>query len=389
MTDALAKLDAAFCRADAYLAARADAFNMPTVLREHGPKIAARLGQDNSATRVLGLTEPKPEAAVEHMQKHDPSGTKHAYTSWMAREYGRGNIQRLEDMPAVHDVAELHMRHKARLPVEQRDISKHSYQSLREATKPFRPTLKNTDAADSHFFETGQAKLLHDSPEYRTIQPLTEAAACHFGKGTDWCTAWTPPRENQFNEYKAEGPLYISEHKPTGDRWQLHNASDQLKDKNDEDVDGKELGEKHPEIFKGAPAKDRVQRRLPVTKPELDKLVNSKNLHVRYAVAEYGLKEHLDKLVNDPSPEVRTAVARHGHKEHLDKLINDPNNGVRAAVARHGHKEYSDMLVNDPDAFVRGAVATHTAYKEHLDKLVNDPDWITAAEAKQKLQAYR
>ena len=377
MTDAFTRLDAAFRRADAYLSARADAFSLPTVLREHGPKIAEQLKRDNSAVRTLGLTEPKPEAAVQHMQQHDPSGNKKAYTGWMAREYGRGNIQRLEDMPAAHDVAELHMRHKARLPVEQRDIGKHSYQSLREATKPFRPTLKNTDAADSHFFETGQAKLLHDSPEYRTIEPLTEAASVHFGRGTEWCTSWTPPRKNQFNHYHKDGPLYIAEHKPSGEKWQLHNAPQQLMNKDNKPVRVEYLKKEHPEAFKGVPAKERLTGGLSVTKPELGGLAKDPYWDVRRAVARHGHKEHLDQLVTDPHDWVRHAVAIHGHKEHLDQLVNkdykDPYWDVRRAVARHGHKEHLDQLVGDEDEDVRQAVAIH-GHKEHLDQLVTDPD---------------
>ena len=376
MSDALARLDAAFCRADAFLAARADAFNMGTVLREHGDKIEAQLKKDNSAVRVLGLTEPKPEAAVEHMQQHDPSGTKHTYTSWMAREYGRGNIQRLEDLPAAHDVAELHMWHKARLPVEQRDIGKHSYQSLREATKPFRPMLKNTDAADSHFFETKQAKLLHDSPEYRTIQPLTEAASIHFGS-KEWCTAWVPPRQNAFNEYLIKGPLYISEHKPTGDKWQLHTETSQLNDKRNRNMIGygDDLEKEHPEVFKGVPARDRALAWMSIEPDAAKHLVKDTHPLVHSAVAKYGHKEDIDALMRNPNVNASQAlvneILKRGHADHVAHFLKSYSYLHRSAAVKYATKEQLDPLIEDDNPLVRRAVAKR-AFPEHLDDLAYD-----------------
>ena len=141
-SDILARLDAAFTRADGYLSARttrADAYNEDTVLREHGPKIAGRLKTDPSAESLIGTGGPK--EAVAHFAEQDPSGPKKAYTPWMAREYGRGNIERLEDAPRAATALDLFHRHKAKLPVEQRNIAGHSLHSLESAVKPFEKLL--------------------------------------------------------------------------------------------------------------------------------------------------------------------------------------------------------------------------------------------------------
>ena len=184
-------IDAAATRLDA-LCARADAFNASTVLKEHGPKIAAQLGKDRAAKSMLGEHNSSPEHALNLFAQHDPTGNKKAYTPWIAREYGRGNIRSVEDLPRVHDTLDLHQRHKAKLPVEQRDVGKHTFQSLTETTKPFRAL-----APKARTVSTSCVGVVRRPVSVLIVTGKTTSTA------TSRCTGYTKRRITSFSLYWA------------------------------------------------------------------------------------------------------------------------------------------------------------------------------------------
>jgi hypothetical protein len=85
----------------------------------------------------------------------------------------------------------------------------------------------------------GEGQLLvHEDDNWLVYFPRTKGAACSLGKGTDWCTA--APGLDYYSEYAKEGQLiiFISKKDPTV-KYQLHYASKQYMDKNDNHIGSK------------------------------------------------------------------------------------------------------------------------------------------------------
>ncbi len=63
----------------------------------------------------------------------------------------------------------------------------------------------------------------------------TKAAACHYGKSTDWCTATDTDMFDNY--YEPDDPLFFFEDKENGKRFQFHFGSDQFMDEQDAQLD--------------------------------------------------------------------------------------------------------------------------------------------------------
>jgi len=91
-------------------------------------------------------------------------------------------------------------------------------------------------------------EIFRDDDEWKIYALHNKGAACHFGKGTDWCTA-APGLDYFNNYYKPDDPLFyfqlskeasryteswgVSEHFRPGDRFQFHYGSEQFMDEED------------------------------------------------------------------------------------------------------------------------------------------------------------
>ncbi len=84
----------------------------------------------------------------------------------------------------------------------------------------------------------GAADKVFEDENVLVVVPEDEAAACKYGQGTRWCTAATRGR-NYFADYDTDGPLFIiipKKPKHPGEKYQLHPASDQYMDENDDPI---------------------------------------------------------------------------------------------------------------------------------------------------------
>lgn len=153
------------------------------------------------------------------------------YVPWIAREYARGGIARLEDCSArVRPILELYHKYKRRgdFPAELRDIMRVNWRVLQNAMDEYQPEIMQTDR--------GESKTVYEDNTVRVIVPEDETAACYYGQGTRWCTAATRGT-NYFEQYSKRGPLYILlPKKPEydGERYQLHFPSQQYMNEEDE-----------------------------------------------------------------------------------------------------------------------------------------------------------
>ncbi len=95
-----------------------------------------------------------------------------------------------------------------------------------------------------------EGELIYQDRFITVVHPTTEAAACHYGRGTKWCTA-ALVSDNMFNYYNKDGPLYIitpKKPKHNGEKYQLQPASKSLMDERDDKTDFGNLINRYPTI---------------------------------------------------------------------------------------------------------------------------------------------
>lgn len=51
------------------------------------------------------------------------------------------------------------------------------------------------------------ANVVHESPKYLVVNPLSHESSCYYGKGTKWCTSGRDQADT-FNRYNSEGKLF-------------------------------------------------------------------------------------------------------------------------------------------------------------------------------------
>ena len=61
---------------------------------------------------------------------------------------------------------------------------------------------------EANLLSNGEAQVLFDDADWKIVVPKTKAAAIHFGRNTQWCTAATESA-NQFDWYAERGDLFI------------------------------------------------------------------------------------------------------------------------------------------------------------------------------------
>jgi len=191
----------------------------------------------------------------------DPTDKK-VYLRWILDSYVNGGIKLYEDLlsrvkPALEDYD--YLKQAGHLKPDQKIIEAYcgivgctkkskekpglerlvdSYQSILESRREKVGEKEQIKEDAERVFESDQVIIIH---------PKTEAASCHYGKGTKWCTAATRG-ENMFNEYNEDGPLHIIiPKKPSyeGEKYQMHEESKSLMDERDEEVDGIVLSRKY------------------------------------------------------------------------------------------------------------------------------------------------
>jgi hypothetical protein len=168
------------------------------------------------------------------LEQADPTPTK-VYTPWLAREYVKQNIKRLEDASA-HATPALSLydtyKRSGAFPAEYKDIMRISYNQLLNF-------IRSYDAPPTELKDKGRSTQVYSDSEVRVIVPEDQTAACYYGQGTRWCTAATRGT-NYFNQYSRQGKLYIllpTNPRDEGEKYQLHFESDQFMDKEDDPVD--------------------------------------------------------------------------------------------------------------------------------------------------------
>jgi hypothetical protein len=165
-----------------------------------------------------------------NLEDADPTKNKQ-YVPWLAREYVKQNIKRMEDShqykPLLADYEKYKKRNDFR--VDAKDI-------MRLTSTQFYTIMKNYEPPPEQLKDKGKATEVYVDSTVRIIVPEDVTAACYYGQGTQWCTAATKSR-NYFDNYNRSGPMYIllpTKPQHEGEKYQLHFSSDQYMDENDD-----------------------------------------------------------------------------------------------------------------------------------------------------------
>lgn len=167
---------------------------------------------------------------ISQLEEGDPTSNK-IFTPWLAREYAKKNIQRLEDVGSTYK-PKLHFysiyKKNRDFPATAKDIMKLNaaqFYDIMQKYAPPEPELTNK----------GISTEVYKDADVRVIVPKDREAACYYGQGTRWCTAATKGT-NHFDLYNQDGELYImipTKPKYAGEKYQLHVGSGQFMDLDD------------------------------------------------------------------------------------------------------------------------------------------------------------
>lgn len=197
------------------------------------------------------------------------AGIPDKYLYWTLLSYAEGAID-FTRLPLVFEYLSrfdtllthnklLHNKRVENFIFNEKDIN--SYCGLTGCKiKYIRPGLKNwidqyhsKDIEDINRARNEKNKLKEDvekvfeTPNVLIVHPLTQEASCIYGAGTKWCTA--ADKDNEFNEYNKQGPLYIVINKLNNKKYQLHFETSQFMDAKDEPVTLRYLGQSIPDIL--------------------------------------------------------------------------------------------------------------------------------------------
>lgn len=220
-----------------------------------GPKLKLRFEQEGISI--------DPARWIDHIITEIDPTPQSKYTLWILRTYIKGGIQRAEDVYKLageidvgkededHTILSAFDKYKGKLSSEYpKDIGQYkrlsdfidAVQTLAGAKSGKEASAEEDDAMAQ------ESKVWMDNDEYKVISPLTQGAACHFGKNTQWCTS--AKNNNMFDDYHDENnPLYIILHKKTNTRWQFQWSTEQFMDERDEQINLYDFFKAHPKIL--------------------------------------------------------------------------------------------------------------------------------------------
>lgn len=218
--------------------------------------------------------------AFSYIEDGDPTynwqqKTGGIYVPWIAREYSKGNIKRLEDCTSrVKPALESYHKYKTTRDFKQRfpdmiDIMRTDWEVLEYTMNTYEPRVEMKDR--------GKSEMIYDGEDARVIIPQNQQAACYYGQGTKWCTASTRG-QNMFDYYTQSGPLYIILPKNpsySGEKYQLHfprgsSRAGQVMDERDSEVELYRLYTEYPKAIKAIAQRDpAMQDMVLFAKPEL------------------------------------------------------------------------------------------------------------------------
>jgi len=227
---------------------------------------------------------------VQFLEEHDPS-PRNKYVNWMITRYLRGDIKRLEDIPArITPALNVYqkLQNKKKLKPEHKDINR--IQDLETVVASYQEQdvssrKEHKKSVEQELYKSGEAELIHNSEDYKIVIPHSHKASCYFGRNTKWCT--TARDDSKFHdEYSKEGPLHVILHKPSNTRWQLHFESGQFTDEKDNEIDLEKFVAKHPKVWELLYDYEYIEDLIENGTPEAIRFVLNPSEELQMAVVE-------------------------------------------------------------------------------------------------------
>ena len=199
------------------------------------------------------------ELLKERFVETDPT-TNNTYLEWIIKSYVDNGIKLLEDLGrtrvALKEYHDLSLKNK--LVPEDKDINRfcgiagckqkgYDKKGLEDTLEKYKKI--QTAGQTQRRIKSTEVNKIYESDNLLVIQPLTENAAKYYGKGTRWCTA--AEKDNMFDEYNQDGPLYIIIPKNPSyqrEKYQVHEKSSSFMNEKDEELIIYELLNRYPKL---------------------------------------------------------------------------------------------------------------------------------------------
>jgi len=320
-------------------------------------------------TFVFPDGQPNTEAilaeVLRNLEEADPTKNK-IYTPWLAREYAKQNIKRLEDAHVLSPMLAEYDKYKKRndFPADAKDIMRLSYSQ-------FYTIVGNYEPPAEPLKDKGQAREVYKDSDVRVMIPDNEQAACYYGQGTRWCTAATKGT-NYFSRYSSpKSPLYIllpTQPRSDGEKYQLHFGTDQFMDENDDNTNLYSLlTSRFPNLYKYfIQAEPEIKSMIPFTDDSLLESIGTQ-------IVDY-VMDHVWEKVNQWESEDDSF--KEWQMEEATKLgiINDEMSEMEVWDTIHEHDKLNDYLDYNDEArrFVRDVKGSLKIYPQTLKEIAVD-----------------
>ena len=310
-----------------------------------------------------------PHEIIDHFATvGDPTSNK-IYTPWILNQYKKKNI-RQEDMYRVRDALSDFDKYKNKLG--NKDINQYkSLSDIKSAVQPHIGTATTKTEEKQEIRSKGRT-LIHQSEDGTTVyrlepneegkkasQDIYGGGAAIGGTHTEWCTADRRDSRNMFHYYSKQQPLHTI-HLKDGSVYQVHPETEQLMDKNDENVESD-----HENIHAISKA--------------LDHIPNGYSLKLKNNYPEV-TKKDIENGIHDNDSDVVIAAVKHplASEDDLKEVIKSPLVIVRASALKNPNvtPHIVHSFLSDEDGHVRSLAVQHPSNtKEVIDKMMSDEDY--------------
>jgi len=146
----------------------------------------------------------------------DPTGTstkKGKYLDWLIKKAYMHNTRMLEDADKIKEDLDLFDKNYRHINKQITQI-KDQYE-LAQIVDQFREKKEKGEIDLSRSEIKKDVEKIYEDENWLILTPKTEEAAKYYGKNTRWCTA--AEKDNYFDQYNKDGPLYILINKKISD----------------------------------------------------------------------------------------------------------------------------------------------------------------------------
>lgn len=297
------------------------------------------------------------EDIIDHFAtKADPSTNKQ-HTQWVVGQYRKG-IVRQEDHPRIKETLQNFDKHRQRLV--DKDINR--YKTIGDLETALEPHIEANVVSKKQekrdIKETG-ATQIYNSPTMSVHKLNTQEGAMAYGAGTKWCTA--AKKNNMFDTYNKDGPLFVISNKVNNQKFQYHPASDQFARSDDSNMGFQGGLEAMPEIRKVD--EFHKHKHAWLMKPEHELKDHFNNLVItankktkfdreamKHPLFHKAIENHFDAAVNSSNGELHRHIVT--DKRLVQKLSTDHINKVIDASSSEGGSRinvYHSKLLSAPN----------------------------------------